>query len=60
MFELKFDADSFLNLYVSVHDVLCDHQEILTTLAYNTFESLIFVLEEKLLSALESECDKNG
>lgn len=57
MFELKFDAESFLRLYLSLNDVLCSHQEDMSTLAWDTFTNLSDVVEVKLLSALESECD---
>lgn len=55
MFELKFDAESFLEFYISLNECLQLNQ--LSDSAYERIEIVCNVMKDKLLSALESECD---
>lgn len=54
---LKFDIESFINLYVSIHEVLTDFDEELSVLAYDSFNSVFHAMKEKLVSDFESDCD---
>lgn len=57
--ELKFDVESFIALFVSIHEVLTNFDEELSVVAYDSFNAVYDSMKSKLISLYESECDVN-
>lgn len=57
--EIKFDVESFIALFVSIHEVLTDFDEELSVVAYDSFNAVYDSMKSKLISLYESECDSN-
>lgn len=55
--EIKFDNESLLELYLSLHEVLHDYVSSLSITACDSLTSLYDVVGVKLLASLESDCD---
>ena len=58
--QIDLDKESMLYLYVALHEILRDYVETISNSSFDYLQSLCDVIGEKLLSSLESECDKIG
>ena len=57
MFDLKFDAESFIDFFISLNEAL--NLNLLSDSAYERIELVCSVMRDKLISSFESECDSN-
>lgn len=56
MFLIKFDAESFIDFYISLNEALLLN---LSDSAYERIETVCDYMKNKLISYTESECDKS-